>query len=40
MVGVARGQSRVLSRNTIGGVIVHVVTAIAVLFLLFKALGS
>ena len=40
MVGVARGTSRVFSRDTIGGVIVHGVTAIAVIFLLFKALGS
>jgi hypothetical protein len=40
MVGVARGKSGALSGSNIGGIVVHGVTAIAVLFLLFKALGS
>jgi len=40
MVGVARGKNRALSAGTAGGVAFHGVTAILVLFLLFKALGS
>jgi hypothetical protein len=40
MVGVARGKERVLSAGTIGGVVVHGVTAIFVLFFLFKAMVS
>ena len=40
MVGVARGKSRAFGPGAIGGVVVHGVTAILVIFLLFKALGA
>jgi hypothetical protein len=40
MVGVARGQSRAFSGKNIGGVLFHGITAILVLFFLFKALGA
>ena len=38
--GVARGKSRAFSAGNIGGVVFHGITAILVLFFLFKALGS
>ena len=40
MVGVARGKQRALSTGTGVGVLIHGVTALLVLFFLFKALGS
>jgi hypothetical protein len=40
MAGVARGKSRAFSAANVGGVVVHGVTAILVLFLLFKALSA
>jgi hypothetical protein len=40
MVGVARDKSKAFNVGNIGGVAFHGITAILVLFFLFKALGS
>ena len=40
MVGVARGKSKTFSKDTLGGVIFHGVTALAALFLFFKAVAA
>ena len=39
MAGVARGKSRAVGPDTIGGVIFHGITAILVILLLMKALA-
>jgi hypothetical protein len=39
-VGVARGQFKTFSKDTLGGVAFHAVTALVALYLFFKAMAA
>lgn len=40
MVGVARGKSKTFTKDTLGGVAFHGVTALVALLLFFKAMAA